>query len=60
VDIPQIGVDALEGILGTRATLLDVREPDDYAGCRITGTQRISLPTFPTGWMRFHQIRAST
>ena len=47
MDIPQIGVDALEGILGTRATLLDVREPDDYAACRITGTQHIPLADLP-------------
>lgn len=47
VETPEIGVDTLDDLLATRATLLDVREPLEYAACRISGTHHIPLADLP-------------
>ena len=47
VETPEVYVDALEDLLVTRATLVDVREPDEYAAFRINGTHHIPLADLP-------------
>jgi len=47
VETPEIGVDALEDLLVAGATLVDVREPDEYVACRINGTHHIPLADLP-------------
>jgi queuine tRNA-ribosyltransferase len=47
VDIPQIDVDELEQRLADGATLLDVRNPDEYERGHVAGAVLVPLPELP-------------
>jgi rhodanese-related sulfurtransferase len=47
VDIPQIDVAELEARLADGATVLDVRNPDEYENGHVAGAVLIPLPELP-------------
>ena len=47
MDVPEIGVEELERRLATGATLIDVREPEEYAQVRVPGGILVPLQTVP-------------
>jgi len=47
VDVPEIDVDELEGRLAAGATLVDVREPDEYDQVRVPGGILVPLQSVP-------------
>lgn len=47
VDVPEIDVDELEGRLAAGATLVDVREPDEYDEVRVPGGILVPLQSVP-------------
>ena len=47
MDVPEIGVEELERRLAAGATLIDVREPDEYAQVRVPGGILVPLQTVP-------------
>ena len=47
VDVPEIDVDELERRLAAGATLVDVREPDEYDQVRVPGGILVPLQSVP-------------
>ena len=47
MDVPQIDVEALADELAAGRSLIDVREPDEYAETRVPGGRLIPLGTVP-------------
>jgi rhodanese-related sulfurtransferase len=47
MDVPEIDVDELEHRLATGATLVDVREPDEYEQVRVPGGILVPLQSVP-------------
>jgi rhodanese-related sulfurtransferase len=52
-DVPEIDIDALEGLLSSGAVVVDVREDDEYADGHVSGAVHIPLGTVP---QRFEEI----
>lgn len=47
MDIPEIDVDELERRLAGGATVVDVREPDEYISAHVPGAALVPLATVP-------------
>lgn len=47
MDVPEIDIDALAGHLDTGATVIDVREPDEYTDGHVPGAVHIPLQSVP-------------
>lgn len=46
-EVPEIDVDALEGLLDSGCVLVDVREDDEFAGGHIPGARHLPLAEVP-------------
>ena len=46
-DVPEIDIETLEDLLDEGATLIDVREPDEYTEVHVPGAVLIPLATVP-------------
>jgi rhodanese-related sulfurtransferase len=47
MEIPEVGVDALGGLLDDGAVLFDVRQPDEFAEVRVPGAVLVPLGEVP-------------
>jgi rhodanese-related sulfurtransferase len=46
-DVPEIDIETLEDVLDEGATLVDVREPDEYTEVHVPGAVLVPLATVP-------------
>lgn len=47
MDIPTIDIESLDARVADGATVVDVRQPDEYAEARVPGVTLIPLPEVP-------------
>ena len=52
-DVPEIDIETLEELLGEGASLVDVREPDEYVEVHVPGAVLVPLATVPDSLTAF-------